>query len=42
MCNVQALVTNGIVRMGDDSDVDEESLTSEYVLRFFIGIDSEY
>lgn len=36
MCNVQALVTNGIVRMADD--VDEESLTTEYVLRFI----SEY
>jgi hypothetical protein len=30
MCNVQALVTNGILRMGDDADVPEEMLTSEY------------
>ena len=29
MCNVQALVTNGILCMGDD--IPEEALTSEYV-----------
>lgn len=29
MCNVQALVTGGIQRMGDDADVDEELLSSE-------------
>jgi hypothetical protein len=30
MCNVQALITNGILRMGDD--VPDESRTSAYVL----------
>ena len=29
MCNVQALVTNGILHMGND--ISEEALTSEYV-----------
>ena len=32
MCNVQALITNGILRMGEDTEVSEESLTFEYVL----------
>jgi hypothetical protein len=34
MCNVQALITNGILRMGEDAEVSEESLTFEYVLSF--------
>jgi hypothetical protein len=29
MCNVSALVTNGILLMGQDSDVSEESLTTQ-------------
>jgi len=29
MCNVPALVTNGILLMGQDSDVSEESLTTQ-------------
>jgi hypothetical protein len=32
MCNVQALVTNGIPRMSEDTEVLEESLTVKYVL----------
>jgi hypothetical protein len=32
MCNIQALVTNGILLMADDEEVAEESLTSEFVL----------
>jgi hypothetical protein len=32
MCNVQALITNGILRMGEDAEVSEESLTFEYAL----------
>jgi len=31
MCNVQTLITNGIVHLGED--LPEESLSSEYVLR---------
>jgi hypothetical protein len=29
MCNIQALLTNGIVRMGEEGEVVEESLTPE-------------
>ena len=29
MCSVQALLTNGIVRMGEGGEVVEESLTTE-------------
>jgi hypothetical protein len=36
MCNVQALITNGILRMADDAEVVEESLTSESVLYFLV------
>jgi hypothetical protein len=32
MCNVQALITSGILQMG--ADADEESLDLEYVLSF--------
>ena len=38
MCNIQALITNGILRMGDDIDTPEESLTSECVLCFLTFI----
>ena len=31
MCNVQTLITNGILRLCDDVDIPEESLTYEYV-----------
>jgi hypothetical protein len=31
MCSVQALLTNGIVRMGEEGEVIEESLTTERV-----------
>jgi hypothetical protein len=34
MCNVQALITNSILLLGDDGEVDEESLTAEFVLPF--------
>ena len=34
MCNVQAVVTNDILHMGED--LDEESLTDEYVLSFIV------
>jgi hypothetical protein len=29
MCNIQALLTNGIVHMGEEGEVVEESLTPE-------------
>jgi hypothetical protein len=33
MCNVQALITNGLVRVAEaDGDVQEEQLTFEFVL----------
>ena len=32
MCNVQMLITNGILGMGEDEEVSEELLTSESVL----------
>jgi hypothetical protein len=32
MCNVQALVTNGILLLGEEGEVAEESLTAEFVL----------
>lgn len=38
MCSVQALVTNGILRMGEDEVVAEESLTPEFVLTFVPSI----
>ncbi|KAF8221314.1 hypothetical protein L208DRAFT_1328528 [Tricholoma matsutake] len=31
MCSIQALLTNGIVRMGEEGEVVEESLTPEQV-----------
>jgi hypothetical protein len=31
MCSVRVLITNGILRMGDDVDIPEESQTSQYV-----------
>jgi hypothetical protein len=31
MCNIQGLLTNGILRMGEDRDVSEESLTTQWV-----------
>jgi hypothetical protein len=31
MCNIQALVTNGILLLGEDGEVAEESLTAESV-----------
>ena len=34
MCNIQALLTNGILRMGDDADIPEEDLTHEYILSY--------
>lgn len=34
MCNVQALFTNGILRMGEEGEVAEELLTSESVQAF--------
>ena len=30
MCNVQALITNGITRMGEGEEVAEEALTHEF------------
>ena len=32
MCNIQALITNGIVRLGDDAHISEEFLTPQYVI----------
>jgi hypothetical protein len=32
MCSIQALLTNGILRMGEEGEVVEESLTLERVL----------
>src|SRR5277367_1919424 len=32
MCNVQALVTNGLVRLGESDEIPEEDMTSEYVV----------
>ena len=36
MCSVQALITNGILRIGQDEleEVSDESLTAEFVLSF--------
>jgi hypothetical protein len=31
MCSIQALLTNGILRMGEEGEVEEESLTPERV-----------
>jgi hypothetical protein len=31
MCNVQALLTNGILLLGEDMEVAEESLTAQFV-----------
>lgn len=31
MCSIQALITSAIARMGEDEDISEESLTSEFV-----------
>jgi len=31
MCNVQALITNGLLLLGEDGEVTEELLTAEYV-----------
>jgi hypothetical protein len=31
MCSIQALLTNGILRMGEEGEVVEESLTPEQV-----------
>jgi hypothetical protein len=31
MCNIQALLTNGILRMGEEEEVTEELLTPEHV-----------
>ena len=31
MCSIQALLTNGIIRMGEEGEVVEESLTPEQV-----------
>jgi hypothetical protein len=31
MCSVRVLITNGILRMGDDVNIPEESRTSQYV-----------
>jgi hypothetical protein len=32
MCNIQALITNGILRFGEDDEVPDESLTFACVL----------
>lgn len=34
MCSVGALITNGLIRLGDLSDEPEESFTAEYVLLY--------
>ena len=34
MCNVSALITNSALLLEDDGEVDEESLTAEFVLPF--------
>jgi hypothetical protein len=36
MCNVQALFTNGIIRMTEEEEIVEESLTLEFVLMSLI------
>ena len=40
MCNIQALVTDGILKMGElgDRDISEESLTSQYVPYLFAAM----
>jgi hypothetical protein len=31
LCNIQALITNGLLRIGEQADEPEESFTAEYV-----------
>jgi hypothetical protein len=38
MCNIKALVGNGIVRMGEDPEVPEEQRTAEFVSSFLTTI----
>jgi hypothetical protein len=37
MCNVQALVTNSLLLLGEDREVAEELLTAEYVPQSFMA-----
>ena len=42
MCNVQALVTAGILRMADDGEVAEESLTPECVTIILVHFSTKH
>jgi hypothetical protein len=42
LCNVQALLTNGILRMGELADQPDESFTIEYVARSHYNVISDY
>jgi hypothetical protein len=38
MCNVQALIMNSLLLLGEDGEVAEELLTAEYVLQSFMAL----
>ena len=35
MCNVQALITNGIVRLAEADNIPEEDMTTEYAVAIY-------
>ena len=37
LCNVQALITNGLLRMGEQADEPEESFSAEWVCDLFLS-----